>query len=460
MMRKKILLISLTFLTISGFTQEGSVLKLSLQQAQDYAIEHNKSLKNVRTDVEIAKQKYWQTIAQGLPQASATVDYTNFFNYEIEFGLGGGGETPNIDYTLLDAGDLQILSFLQQSMGSGSTTITMKNSSSAKLQVSQLIFSGQYISGIQLTKISQMLVDLNVVKSEIDVRNSVISTYYLSLLTEKSLELIDANLENLNQTLVQTKAMLVAGMIEETDVDQLNMSITMLENSRRSLMRNVELNYNILRFQLGLDYDTEIELTEDFDGILENLDISSVLITEFNPSENINIQMMDKQEEMTKKLLDMEKWNYAPTLVGVYSHNQKIITTDFDMNPKNLVSLNMSIPIFSSGLRHAKVEQKKLELYQIQNTKEIVNDQLLMQEKQLRYNLTSAMEQYESQKANIELAQRIYNNTELKFRQGVASSFDLIQANSNLLQAQNAYISSAMELLQAKLAFDKLFSKI
>jgi len=234
MMRKKILLISLTFLTISGFTQEGSVLKLSLQQAQDYAIEHNKSLKNVRTDVEIAKQKYWQTIAQGLPQASATVDYTNFFNYEIEFGLGGGGETPNIDYTLLDAGDLQILSFLQQSMGSGSTTITMKNSSSAKLQVSQLIFSGQYISGIQLTKISQMLVDLNVVKSEIDVRNSVISTYYLSLLTEKSLELIDANLENLNQTLVQTKAMLVAGMIEETDVDQLNMSITMLENSRRS----------------------------------------------------------------------------------------------------------------------------------------------------------------------------------------------------------------------------------
>lgn len=459
-MRRSILFISFIYLTISLLAQDGAVLKLNLQQAQDYAIEHNKSLKNVRTDVEIAKQKYWQTIAQGLPQASATVDYTNFFNYEIEFGLGGESETPNIDYTLLDAGDLQILSFLQQSMGSGSTTITMKNSSSAKLQVSQLIFSGQYISGIQLTKISQMLVDLNVVKSEIDVRNSVISTYYLSLLTEKSLELIDANLENLNQTLVQTKAMLAAGMIEETDVDQLNMSITMLENSRRSLLRNIELNYNILRFQLGIDNDTQIELTDNFDGILQNLDISSLLIAEFNPSENINIQMMDKQEDMTKKLLDMEKWNYAPTLIGVYSHNQKIITTDFDMNPKNLVSLNMSIPIFSSGLRHAKVEQKKLELYQLQNTKEIVTDQLLMQEKQLRYNLTSAMEQYESQKTNIELAQRIYNNTELKFRQGVASSFDLIQANSNLLQAQNAYISAAMELLQAKLAFDKLFSKI
>jgi len=169
---------------------------------------------------------------------------------------------------------------------------------------------------------------------------------------------------------------------------------------------------------------------------------------------------MDKQTELTVKMLDLEKWNYAPTIAGVYSHNEKLLTTDFDMNPKNLFSINMSIPLFSSGIRHSKVEQKKLELYQIQNNREIISDQLLMQEKQLRYNLTSALEQYESQKANMELAQRIYNNTELKFRQGVASSFDLIQANSNLLQAQNGYISAAMELMQSKLKFDKLLNKI
>lgn len=120
----------------------------------------------------------------------------------------------------------------------------------------------------------------------------------------------------------------------------------------------------------------------------------------------------------------------------------------------------MSIPIFSSGIRRAKVEQKRLELYQIQNNREIVSDQLIMQEKQYRYNLTSAIETYNSQKENMSLAQRIYNNTELKFRQGVSSSFDLIQANSNLLQAQNGYVSAAMELLQAKLKLDKLMNKI
>ncbi|HNQ67605.1 MAG TPA: TolC family protein [Bacteroidales bacterium] len=459
-MKRRILLISLICLTIGVVAQEHSVLKLSLQQAQDYAIEHNKSLKNVRTDVAISKQKLWQTIAQGLPQGSATVDYTNFFNYEIEFGMGGSGSTPTIDFTKLDDGDLQILSFLQQSMGSGTTTIKMKNSSSAKLQVTQLIFSGQYFTGIQIAKVGQMLTDLNVVKSEIDIRESVISTYYLGLLTQKSLEIIDANLENLNKTLIQTTAMLNAGIIEETDVDQLVMSINMLENTRRSLLRNIELNNNIMQFILGIDGDVTIELTESFENILKNMDVSDLLVSKFTPADNITIQMMDKQTELTVKMLDLEKWNYAPTIAGVYSHNEKLLTTDFDMNPKNLFSINMSIPLFSSGIRHSKVEQKKLELYQIQNNREIISDQLLMQEKQLRYNLTSALEQYESQKANMELAQRIYNNTELKFRQGVASSFDLIQANSNLLQAQNGYISAAMELMQSKLKFDKLLNKI
>ncbi|PLX07238.1 MAG: hypothetical protein C0596_12020 [Marinilabiliales bacterium] len=442
------------------FAQNSGVIELSLREAQDYAMENNKSLRNTYTDVQISEQQIWEAISQGLPQVSATVDYTNFFNYEIEFGMGGESTTPDIDFTVLDAGDLQILTFLQEAMGTGSTTITMNNSSSAKLQLTQLIFSGQYLTVIQLAKVGKILAEKNVVKSEIDIRESVIGTYYLSLLTEKSLELIRANLDNLQQTLVQTEALLKAGMIEATDVDKINMSIIMLENTERSLLRNVELNKNIMRFQLGLDNDVDIVLTESFDDVMENMDMSNLLLGEFDPSQNINIQMMEIQEDMTQKMVDLEKWNYAPTLVGVYNYNQKLLTTDFDMNPKNLVSLSLSVPIFSSGMRKSKVEQRQLELYKMQNNKEIVTDQLVMQEKQFKFNLTTAIEQYESQKANVELAERIYKNTEFKFRNGVLSSFDLIQANASLLEAQNNYISACMELLQAKLQYDKLYNKI
>lgn len=460
-MRKTVLLLGLLITPILIFSQESNVLNLSIKQAQEYALENNKSLKNTRINVDIAKKQLWQTISQGLPQVSGTIDYTNYFNYKMELGLGGSSSTPNIDYTKLDAGDLELLSFLSSMLGSSSgTEIKMKNSSNAQLQVSQLIFSGQYISGIQLSKISQMLADMNLEKSELDIQESVISTYYLSIITQKSIEIIDANIENLQQTLRQTETLLAVGMIEETDVDQINMSITMLENSKRSLLRNAELNNNLLKFQLGVGNDVELVLTENFDGVFGNIDLSNVLNIVFDPSENIDMRLVEKQEELSHKMLAMERWNYAPTLVGAYNHTEKLLKTDFDMNPKNLFTLNLSVPIFSSGQRKANVEQKKLELLQVQNTKEIVNDQLLMQEKQLRYDLTSALEQYQSQKANVDLAKKIYNNTELKFRQGVASSFDLIQANTSLLQAENDYISSSMEVLQAKLAFDKLFNKI
>jgi outer membrane protein TolC len=462
-MKKRTLLLGLLLLPAFIFAQESTVLYLNIQQAQEYALENNKNLKNSKIDVDIAKKQLWQTIAQGLPQISGTIDYTNYFNYKMEFGFGSGSsEIPDISgIPGVDQGDIFLFNTIMQSLtGGGGTEIKMKNTSNARLQVSQLIFSGQYIAGIQLSKISQILMDMSLEKTELDIKESVASAYYLSIITQKSMEIIDANIENLQQTLTQTETLLSVGMVEETDVDQIKMSITMLENSKRSLMRNIELNKNLMKFQLGLDMNVDLALTEQFDDVFKSMDFSNVLNIEFNPDENVNLRMLNTQEELSQKMLAMERWSYVPTLAGAYSYTEKLLTTDFDMNPKNLFSLNLSVPIFSSGQRKASVEQKKLELLKVQTTKEIVNDQLLMQERQLRYNFTSALEQYKSQKENVDLAQKIYTNTELKFRQGVASSFDLIQANSNLLQAENNYISAGMELLQAKLEFDKLFNKI
>lgn len=427
-MKKTILVIGLLIWHIASFAQDTLTLSLSLEQAQQYALEHNKNLKNSQTDIEIAKKQLWQAISQGLPQVSGTINYNTYFNYQIEFGPG--------------------------------MSISMKDASNATIQVSQLLFSGQYIAGIQIAKVNQLLSDVSAQKSEIDTKESVANTYYLSMITQKSVELIDENVKNLNETLEKTQALLHVGMVEETDVDQLKMSITMLENTKRSLLRNVELNSNIMKFQLGLDYATELVLTENFDGVLETLDLTSVLEQQFNIEENIDIQLLTGQENLYNKMVGLERWAYAPTLAGVYSYTEKLLETDFDMNPKNLLALNLSIPIFSGFYRKSSVDQKKLELLKVQNNKEIVTDQLLMQEKQLRYNLKSAIEQYESQKSNVELAQKIYTNIDRKFRQGIASSFDLIQANTNLLQAQNDYVTSSMELLQAKLAFDKLFNRI
>ncbi len=124
----------------------------------------------------------------------------------------------------------------------------------------------------------------------------------------------------------------------------------------------------------------------------------------------------------------------------------------------SVVGLQLSVPIFASGQRYAQIKKAQINLEKAKTTKDMVTEQLLIQEKQLRYNLVNANLQYKSQKENIEVSKRVYTSMENKFKQGMASSLELTQANSLYLQAENNYVSALMNLLQTKLALDKLLN--
>jgi len=469
-MKKTTILLFLIIIPLIFIAQnENKTLSLSIKQAQDYAIENNKSLKNYNIDVEIAKRQMWQIIAKGLPQVSGTIDYTNYFNYKMNLSLGGGSgstfDINNISQEMMelygfDKGDISILGLLESMMGGGGTEIKMKNSSNAKLQATQLLFSGEYITGIQMQKIARMFVDINNEKSILDIKEQVTNTYYQSLIIQKSIDLLDANLENLKETLKKTEVLYNIGMIEETSVDQLKLTISSIEIQKNSLQRNAQLNLSFMKIHLSLKPDDEITLTEKYDDVFGSMDFSSTLNSTFDIKNTINMRLLEKQENIQERKIALKRWAFAPTLVGIYSHTEKLMTTSFDMNPKNLFMLQLSIPIWSSGERTTAVQEQKLELLKLQNNREIISEQLALQEQQLRLNLISALEQYNNQKENIALAQKIYEKTEIKFRQGVVSSFDLIQAHSNLLQAQSSFIQTGMQVLQTKLILDKFLEQI
>lgn len=461
MIKKTIQILFIIGLMPMLHAQENETLVLSVQQAREYALKHNKVLQNAKTDVEISKKQIWETIAQGLPQAEGSVDYTDFFNYEVEFNIGGGGGDvyqPNLGK--LDEGDLEILKLLQGMTGGGSNTIKMNNSSTAAIQVSQLIFSGQYWVGMQVSKIANAIAKNVYQNTENDVIEAIISSYYMALVTEESKKILELNIENLQSTLQKTEVMLAAGMAEEVDVDQLQLAVMMIESSKTQLNRAIQLSYNLIRFQLGAESNTEIVLSDNLESLILQINVDVPLGQTFNVSDNITYKLMSQQEEISRKMLNMEKWSYAPMLVGFYSYNEKLLTTDFDMNPNHVAGLKLSVPIFSSGMRYSRVQQKKLELIKTQNTKSLLEDQLLMQEKQFRYDLINSIEQYEIQKKSINVAQKVYNSIDLKFSQGMASSLDLTQASDNFLKSQNSYIQSLMSLLQTKLNYDKLINKL
>ena len=168
----------------------------------------------------------------------------------------------------------------------------------------------------------------------------------------------------------------------------------------------------------------------------------TALAVPFAIENNVTYQMMKTQEEINKKLLDLEQWNYAPTIAGFYNYNAKILTTGFDMNPNHLVGLNMAVPIFSSGMRKARVDQARIDYNIVQTNQDLSwRTSLKLQEKQFKYNLQSSLENYFTQKENVEVAQRVYDSYRRKFEQGMATSLDLTQANSNYLDAESNYLN-------------------
>ena len=480
MMKHRMITIALAAgLTLGVSGQEpAAVMSLSLDQAIEYALDHNKNLQNARREVAKSDKAVWERISQGLPQVDGSLDYTTYFNYELTFDFGGGESMtptqqqindaltqtqqafPGFDMT--DAQDVFAAQMFESQLNEAmpASTILMSDESTASVRVSQLIFSGQYFVGIQTAKLAKKISNMALQSSETDTKEAVVNAYYLVLINERSLDILEKNLANINETLEQTRKMYETGMAEKTDVDQLRITVSQLENSMRSMERNLEMNYNMLRFTLGMEAADEIELTESLEELYLAMEPGSLMESSFSREQHVNYKILRSQAEINKKLWNMEKWNFGPTISGFYSYNEKLKTTGFDMNPNHLAGLSLSLPIFSSGQRKVKMDQARITYEQSRTDAEILGDQLELENRQLKYNLQSSMENYQTQKENVKVAEEVLMNYKRKFEQGMASSMELTQANSNYLDAQSNYLNAMFELMNAQIQLQKLLTNL
>jgi len=422
---------------------QSNELKISLKEAQAYAIDHNKMVITSRMDVHASRIALKEMITNTLPQINAEGNFNDNLKLmttliPAEFFGGQPGE------------------FFPVKFGT-------QFNSGASAQASLLLFNAPVYIGIESSKLATKLSEESLTKSELDTKEAVTQAYYLILISEKSLTILDANIANLKETLKSTRAMYQAGMAESTDIDQMVSNVTAVENSRSSMQRTIELNYNLLRFQLGLSADSKLILSETLDGITSEVNVEALLSQAFDHRQNVNYQLIEGQEKMSSIMLKSEKASVLPKLSGFYMYGVNGMGKDIaglSWFQNSIAGLQISVPIFAGGQRYHKIKKAQINLEKARTTKEMVTDQLLLQEKQLRYNLVNANQQYISQKDNIDVSKRVYASMENKFRQGMASSLELTQANTLYLQSENNYITSLMSLLQTKLALDKLLNNL
>lgn len=452
-------LLIITFITISFNIEVNGqeITRLSLKEAQDLAIVNNTTMKNAEIDLQLAKKKIWETTAIGLPQISGQVNYQHLFQVPM---VSFGGITslatnlpPDMNVTSDDIINENV--YLAFTPGEP-LPLGVKDNTTLDFTVSQLVFSGEYLVGLRASKVFYLISDQGKIKAESEVKESVANTYSLVLVLMNNLDVMSQSLENLNKTLSEMRAMYQQGFIENTDVDQVELTTLTLENSLTSIERQVKSASDLLKFQIGLPMEREITLTDSLELLAQDVNLESLISNSFKVENNIDYQILDTQVRLGKLNLQREKTTFLPSIAAVYRHTEKFKKIEFDFTPSDIFMLTINVPLVSSGQRISKVQQRKLEYEKAVNNKDDVSRGLMLQYSNARDELISAFDSYNNVKKNLELTNRIYQKTLIKYREGLSSSMDLTQAQNQFLSAQAEYTNNIYSLLIAKNKLTKL----
>lgn len=438
---KVLILIFFAFELLPGQAQNR--LSLSLQQAKDTAIAYNKQLRNSSYDVKIAQAQRWQTIATMLPQVTAGYDYQNMMGFKMEM---------RIPTTNPLTGKETAMVIERASPPSGTFSIT------AGVQI-----SGQQIVGAMINNIAIEMADITRRQTEQDVLSAVTQLYTSAVANEKIISLLSESLKNIKSIHTSAEEAVRIGVSEQTDADKLLVQVMKLESSLNSARRGLELVYNSMKIQLGLDASTELTLTDNLESLTNSESMLSLVQTEFRIEDNYNYQLLSKNLELSKRQIKLAAMGYSPSLkLGYRYSNIKYFDGEpmMNMNPPNVFSIGVSIPLFTSGRVFSSVREKKYSYLKLRNTFEDTQNQLQIQSKQLKYNLNSAYEDYSIQKTNIDVTNRVFNNVTEKFHYGKASSLEVTQASTDLISAQNAYIQAIISMTNAQIELKKLLNKM
>ncbi len=435
-MKKRIInLVGFLMLSLFLFAQESAqtTMNVTLAEARDYAIKNNRSMQNASLEVRKAYAQRWQTIASMLPQADMSLNLQHV-NGTLKFSMSEGMQMNQ----------------------------EMKNTSGSLSVSASIAINGQMIVGALLNNLAIEMQNINFKSTELDVVSNVETFYITALAMQKTVNLLDSTLLRMEDLYESTSKAVEAGAVEQTSADQILVQIASVKSSIKSTKRSLDLIYNSLALQMAIGSDVKLVLTDDLDRLLNVENAVALLESDFNLNNNYSYQLAQKNVELEKKNVIMAGMAYVPTISAFYQYSSpnKYFSGSSPMEQQmGVVGATLSIPLWSSGKRAAAITEKKLAVQAAQNTLADAEDGLKLQHKQLKADLSSAYENFDVQKLNIDVSQRVFNSTSEKFKFGYASSVELTNASMTLLTAQNNYVQSILTLVNAQIELKKLLNK-
>lgn len=425
--------------------RDTTALSLSLKDAIALGLENNYTSIKSEKEVEKALKQKWEIISQGLPQINGNVDYQNFLKQPVTLIPGEIADGDKGTFVPVRFGTKQNLS--------------------ATATWSQLIFDGSYIVGVQSAKTLLQISKNAKVKTDLEVRKAVINAYGNVLMAEESVEILKKNLATVEKNLNDTQKIYENGLAEEEDVEQLKITRLGLENNLNRSIRMRDISYQVLNMALGIPVDSQVNLTEDLDALAMQYFDLELLEKDIPVEENIDVRIAQNTAEAANIFIRLEKAKALPSITGFVNYGASGNSDDFTFfdqdqiyYSQSILGINLKLPIFSSGMRSARTQQKELEYEEALLDLEQTRNQIRLEIESAKSNYRFSLENYQAQQESLALAERIENKNQIKFFEGLASSFELSEAQRQLYVAQQNLLQAMLEVINSKVELENVLS--
>ncbi len=423
-------------------------MEFNLEQAITYAQDNHPDIKLKKLQIEDAQQRVKETAAIGLPQVNGGLEYQYFIEKPRQ--IAPDFLTPAVYGILFQE---QLVQPFPLDIGTQEFTFVQSHNLTPSINLSSLIFDGSYIVGLRAAKAYGSLVqqDLSIALST--VRKSVIDGYLPILILDENLTNLDLNIVNLEVLLKETEAIYNEGFAELLDVERLKLSLSNLKSEKDNLERQRVVALNALKIQMGFPMEKELEIADSINEVLERSKGDELLVSSATIESRPEIGYLNTTLDLNELNIKLNKAAYLPSVSAYVSYQNTYLGDDFSNGtwlPTSVFGANISIPIFAGFGRKAKVARAKIDLEEVKIQRERALDGFKLELSNAKTNYINAKKRLESRKENLDLAQRIFETTKIKYREGVGSSIEVSTAEQSVYQSQQYYYQAVFELLQAE----------
>ncbi len=444
-MRATLLISFILLLNFQGFSQEPSEASYTLDEAIAFALENNYSVLNADRDLIDAQKQKWEVIASGLPQITGSITYNNQLKQpvtQIPAEFFGG-----------EPGTFQEVVFGQAQ--SATATATLR----------QQIFDGSYIVGVQASRAFISFSQNNKEKTDLEVRKAVVEAYGNVLLSQESIAIVERNKATVEKNLYETQKLFENGLTEEEDVEQLQITLANIESQLKNTKRFEKITLQLLNIVMGIDIDNPTKLAEDLDQLAQKQIDFGLLEADFNIENNVDFKLVTNLNEQRFYELKLSKSRALPTLnafvnygASAFSDNFDFLNSDQQWFNSSVLGFDLSIPIFSSLGRSASTQRAKIAYEKAKTELKETKQQIRLGLERAQSDYQFTIEQYNTAKENLDLAGRIEKKNQIKYSEGLASSFELRQAQIQLYAAQDEYLNSMVSVINAKVILETILN--